>query len=332
VEIASTIKRSVSVHGALDVITCLDDKIRIVGVQCTKKSAFANIPIRFVSNVSSGLHIAILLIERENQVFIPGKNDVIYAGDNIYFSVSHEEMERALSLFEVVDEERKSLLLIGGGVIAEKVSRSMLLDSPGIIIKIIEEDLQKGEKLSEELNNIEILYGDTMDPEIMNASLVLNASSIIAVTDNDKTNILSCLLAKGYGSKRVIAMISNTSNIQLCRTLGINTVMDSRKAVVSKILHYIRNGEEDNIFTFADDSIEILTISVSNNSRAIGILIDDIGSGEKIMVASIIRADKIFMLPKRMVINSGDKILFVAEKESSFKIASLFKEKPRYLV
>jgi Trk K+ transport system NAD-binding subunit len=97
-------------------------------------------------------------------------------------------------------------------------------------------------------------------------------------------------------------------------------------------LHYIRNGEEDNIFIFADDSIEILTISVNSNSRAIGILIDDICSGEKIMVATLVRADKIFMLPKRMVINAGDKILFVAEKKSSSKIASLFKEKPRYLV
>jgi trk system potassium uptake protein TrkA len=332
VEIASTIKRSVSVHGALDVIPCLDDKIRIIGVQCTKKSVFANIQIRFVSNVSNGLHIAILLIERENQVFIPGKNDVILAGDNIYFAVSHDEMETALSLFNDVNEERKGLLLIGGGVIAEEVSRSMLLDSPETTIRIIEDDFQRVEKLSEELNNVEILYGDTMDPEIMNAPLVSNATAIVAVTNSDKTNILSCLLAKGYGAKRVIAMISYTSNMQLCRTLGINTVMDSRKAVVSKILHYIRNGEEDNIFTFADDSIEILTISVSSNSRAIGILIDDIGSVEKIIATTLIRADKIFMFPKRMVINAGDKILFVAEKKSSFKIALLFKEKPRYLV
>lgn len=332
IEIASTIKRSVSVHGVLDVIPCLDDKIRIIGVRCTKKSAFVNIPIRFVSNASNGLHIVILLIERENRVFIPGKSEVILAEDNIYFAVSYEEMEKALNLFGIVSEERKSLLLIGGGAIAEEVARSMLQDNSDTLLKIMEDDYNRVEKLSEEFNNIEILCGDTMDPEIMNASLVSDAAAIIAVTNNDKTNILSCLLAKGYGAKRVIAMISDTSNMQLCRTLGINTVMDSRMAVVSKILHYIQNGEEDNIFTFANDSIEMLTINVSSNSRAVGLLIDDIGSDGQIVAATLIRSDKIFMLPKRLVINAGDKILFVAEKKSSFKIASLFKEKPKYLV
>jgi trk system potassium uptake protein TrkA len=332
IEIASAVKRSVSVHGALDVISCLEDKIRVVGVQCTKNSSLVNIPIKLASNISNDLQIVILFIERDNKAFIPGKNDIILSGDNVYFAVSHEDMTKALNLFEIKDEERSGLLLIGGGIIGLEIAKSILQDNQNIPIKVIEDDINKVEKLTEELNNIEVLHGDAMDPEILNTSLVSDVGTVISVTDNDKSNILSCLLAKGYGAKRVISMISDTNNISLCRTLGINTVMDSRKAVVSKILHYIRKGEENNLFMFSDDSIEILTIYVNSNSRAIGILIDHIGTGEKIIAAVLVRSNKIFMLPKRLIINAGDKILFVAEKKSAFKISSLFKEKPKYLI
>ncbi len=329
-EIASIIKRSISIHGALDVISCLDDKIRIVCAQCQKTSEFVNIPLKFISTITNDFPMAILFIQRDNISFIPDKKDTIQEGDNVYFAVAQTDMHKAIQLFQNTELDTNSIVIIGGGTIGKEIIRSMSEDNPDISIKIIESDIKEAEKLSEEFENIETLYGNALDTDIINKSLISNAEATIAITNNDKINVLSCLLAKKYGAKRVAAMVSDITNVPLFYTLGINTILDSRKVIVSKILHYIKKGGADSIFTFADNTIEILTVNVTNNSRAIGILIDDLGS-DNLIIAALVRGEKTFILPKRMVINAGDKILLSVEKTTAPKIINLFKDNPKYL-
>jgi trk system potassium uptake protein TrkA len=331
IEISSIIRRSLSVYGALDVISCINNKLRIVGVQCTRKTSFINAPIKFVQNVSNNIPIAILFIERNGKSFIPQKSTSIIENDKVYLVVRQEDLNEVMGLFGYSGHVENKVLLIGGGKIAQEIARSVQETNTDISIKIIEKNMKRAEELSEDLHDVEIIYGDALDFEVLIESIADGVNTVISTTSDDKKNILSCLLAKRYGAERIAAMVNSITNIPLLQALGINTILDSRKAIVSKILHYIKNGNVDNVFTFAEDSIEIFIINIVDSSRAIGVLIEDICPDETVAVPCLVREDEVYMNPKRMVVNANDKIILVSSKDSVHKISNLFKEKPKYL-
>ncbi|MDR0552924.1 MAG: Trk system potassium transporter TrkA [Holosporales bacterium] len=331
IEISSIIVRSLSVYGALDVISCIDNRLRIVGVQCTRKTSFINAPIRSIHNVSNNAPIAILFIERDGKSFIPRKTTIIMDNDKVYLVIKQEDLNKIMELFGYSERVENRVLLVGGGKIAEEIAKSVQGLNTDISVKIIERNMKRAEELSEDLQDIEIIHGDALDFEILSESIADGVNTVISTTGDDKKNILSCLLAKKCGARKIAAMVNSITNIPLLQALGINTILDSRKAIVSKILHYIKNGNVDNVFTFADDSIEIFIINIVDSSRAIGVLIEDICPDETVAVSCLVREDKVHMTPKRMVINAGDKIVLVSSKDSVHKINNLFKEKPKYL-
>ncbi|MDO4975593.1 MAG: NAD-binding protein, partial [Alphaproteobacteria bacterium] len=205
------------------------------------------------------------------------------------------------------------------------------ISNPAINIKIIEKDVELAELLSENINNIEVLNGDPLNPEILNSANISDSGIVISLTADDKINILSCLLAKKLGAKRVSAILNDSSYADLLYSLGINSILNSRASSISKILHYLKKGNIEEVTEF-NNEIEVVAIEVSDNSHAIGSLSDDIISKNEIYISAIIRDDNIFIMPKKMLIASGDKILFTLTKRSLDKILKLFQEKPKYLI
>jgi trk system potassium uptake protein TrkA len=260
------------------------------------------------------------------------KKDTILEGDNIYFVVKYDDLDKALDLFNDDYVKTDKIIIVGGGAMSQEITKSILKSVPNISIKIVEDDIKKAEKLSEECGeNIEILCGSALDSDVMSKSLISETEVMIAVTDSDELNILSCLLAKKQGVKRIASIINNTMNTSLFYTLGINTIFAPKKAVTSKILHCIKNEEYDKIFTYADNQIDVIAISISEYSRAIGALIDDICSDKKTIVGALLRQDETYIYPKRKVINAGDKILLAVEKKNAAKLVAMFRDKPKYL-
>lgn len=332
-EIADAVKRSISIPGALDVVSCANDKVRIIGVICKKSSPIANMQLKYIQTIAKNFDISVLYIDRAKEPILPSKSEVIKPGDEVYFAIQPKDLQNAMSLFGYETNESNSVIIIGGGDISREIVETISSSSESeVTVKIIEEDIQIAEDLSEKLNDVEVLQGGALDTEVLEAARVGEAGIVIAMTNDDKTNILSCLLSKKFGAKRVSAVLNDASYSGLLYSLGINTILDSKRAVVSKILHYIKKGGIETITILGGEAIEILLVDVYSSSHAIGILTDDIISKGEVEIAALIRGDQVFMLPRRMLISAGDRVLIVVKSNLVEKIGKLFKEKPKYLV
>lgn len=329
-EISKSVKRNISIPGALDVIPCLNNKLRIIGVICKKGAPIVDIKLKYLPTLDKDSLMAILYLKNQKgNVIFPGKNDIIHAGDEVYFICPTEKVSEVMTFFGHTFSEESNIILIGGNNICQNVVST--ISNPAINIKIIEKDVELAELLSENINNIEVLNGDPLNPEILNSANISDSGIVISLTADDKINILSCLLAKKLGAKRVSAILNDSSYADLLYSLGINSILNSRASSISKILHYLKKGNIEEVTEF-NNEIEVVAIEVSDNSHAIGSLSDDIISKNEIYISAIIRDDNIFIMPKKMLIASGDKILFTLTKRSLDKILKLFQEKPKYLI
>lgn len=329
-EVTKMVRRIVSVPGTIDVVSCINDKLRVIGVICKRSSPITDIQLRYIQSIDPKTTIAVLCIKRANQWIIPNKDDTVHYGDEVYFACAVENTREAMTLFGYSADSISNVIFIGGNDICEEVIKN--ITSKDISIKVIENDLPRAEELSETLNNVEIFHGDPLDSEILEIADVRNAEVVISVTNDDKINILSSLISKKLGAKRVATILNDSSYANILYSLGINSILDSRMATVSKILHYIHEGSIEDILSFKDAKIEILALSVSENSYAVGTLIGDIIIKNEVHIPAIIRGEQLFILPKNFLLNAGDRVLFITRKNAISKILKIFQEKPKYLL
>lgn len=329
-EVVKMVKRVISIPGTVDVISCVNNKLRIIGIICKKGSPIADIQLKYIQSVDKFSSVAILFIKRGIEWVIPSKNEIIRNGDEVYFVCSSKNVTYAMSLFGYSSEDEPNIIFIGGNDVCEEVVSS--ISDQSATIKVIESDLSRAEELSEKLNNAEVLHGDPLNSDVLEAADMGNSGIVISVTNDDKINILSCLLAKKLGAKRVAAILNDSSYSEILYSLGINSILDSRMASVSKVLHHIHKGRVEDILSFDEAKIEVIALEVFDNSHAVGILVEDILIKNEVYIPAILRGDEVFILPQKMLINAGDKVLFLIHRNAMDRVLKLFQEKPKYLL
>jgi trk system potassium uptake protein TrkA len=328
-EISKIIRRNISISWALEVIPCADNKLIVIGVVCKKGAPIANVSLKYLSSINSDIQISIMCIKRGTENILPEKTDTILVEDIVYFACPATDAQIAMELLGYEITDVNNVTFIGGGDMCEEIVNAM--SCYDVSIKVIEQNLNRAEQLSERLNNAEIFHGDPLDLTMLEGSNIQDSSIVISMTNDDKINILACLLSKKIGVQRVAAVVNDSSYSKLLHILGVNSILDSRLVSVSKILHYIKKGRVENIIEIEDGQVEIFIVDALNNSHVLGVLTDDIMSKNEVYIAAIVRDDEIFILPKNMIINVGDKVLFVVRKSAVARILKLFQEKPKYL-
>lgn len=330
-EISEIIQKSVAIPGALNSISCFNDTLRIVCVTCQKKAQLANVQLKYIDNLICGFEIAIACIQRKNEIIIPKKTDIICPEDNVYFLVRKEKIYDAMAVFGIKNPEYNNLVIIGGNDICEDIVSNINESFLDVAIKIVQNKFQDARYISEKFKNVDILYGNPLEKEILDMADISNAGFVIAMTGDDRTNILSCLMAKKLGAKRVSAILNDSTYSDVIYSLGVNDILDSRQAVVSKILNFIRKGGISSLLMF-NDQTEIISIDVFDNSHAVGCITADMSVRGEVLILAIKRNNDILLLPQKTLIQSGDKIIFITKKSSIERMMKLFQEKPKYLL
>ncbi len=328
-EIVNMIEHTISVPGILSSYKCLNNSMRIITVINDKNSPFTNIPIKFVSHIANNYQITVLTIERDKESFIPKKNDIIMENDILQLAVKEQDLENALKSFKYPVCNEKNIIFIGGGEVVEKIAEQMLFSTDNVHIKILENSPEQAAKLSKNLPHIEVFTGNISNPDLCEEMDIKNANTVIAMCDNDLTNIFACLMAKEYGASCVAALVQNEQNVRSIYKLGINAVFDVKKAIINKILQYLRNKNILHICSSDDNTTEIFTINVLEHSRAIGMNINDIGND--VIPAAILRNNEVQIMPHNCVIKPDDALLISAKQSISKRLIQLFEEKPVYL-
>ena len=72
--------------GTIDVVSCINDRLRVIGVICKKSSPITDIQLRYIQSIDPKTTIAVLCIKRANQWIIPNKDDTVHYGDVVYFA------------------------------------------------------------------------------------------------------------------------------------------------------------------------------------------------------------------------------------------------------
>ena len=182
--------------------------------------------------------------------------------------------------------------------------------------KIIEKNRLQAEFAAGSLERTIVLHGDGLDSGLLDEANVSKTDAILAVTDDDKTNMLAAVRAKSRGCKKAIALINDPTMSALMEPLGIDAYINPRSTTVSSILKHIRHGKVKNVYSIGDAEAEIIEAQVMSTSPIAGSRIGEIDFPEGVIVGGILKGGEMIKPDSTSKIEDGDVIaLFALSKD-----------------
>ena len=252
-------------------------------------------------------------MRREGRLFAPESGDQLFEGDECYLFAPIEDVPRTLDVFGKSQKKQERVVIIGGGNIGLAVAQALETRSGGRIrAKVIERNRAQAERAADALERTIVLNGDGLNAALLAEAGIARADAVLAVTDDDKTNMLAAVRAKTEGCPFAIALINDPTMIPMLEPLGIDAYINPRATTVSSILRHIRHGRVRGVYSIGDAEAEVIEAEVMSTSSIAGAAIRDISFPEGVLVGGIKKGDKIVKPTGGLRIEAGDVIVLFA--------------------
>ena len=324
IEIGRAILRRLNTPGAFNVVSFSEGRVQMLGVKIGEECPIIDTPIKQIPDLFQGLHAAIVGIKRDGEIFAPLPDDPLNVGDEAYFITESEHSSRLLEIVGARDNKARHIVIIGGGNIGAYVAKELESVS-GVRVRIIERDKEQAEIAAESLKRTVILHGDAMSAAIQEEAGVANSEMVICLTNDDKTNILSAVLAKKLGADHTISLINEVSMQDMQSELGIDMVIDPRASTISSILRHVRRGRILDVYSLEQGRAEIMEGEVLETSPLSGKSLREAGVIDGIAIGAVIHNGKVMLPTPDLVVKTGDQLVLLAEKSAMKDIEQMFR-------
>jgi trk system potassium uptake protein TrkA len=205
------------------------------------------------------------------------------------------------------------VIVVGGGGVGVFVTK--MLEEQGYMVTIIEINPERAEDLHH-LTHSNIIVGDATNPRVLESAEVKKASYFIAVTGDDKTNLISAMLAKHYGVENIIVRVVNPEFREICNKLGISNIINPAETVAIQIDALIRGIKFIDFIRIASEDIDVEELYIREGNYADQTVRDvKVGSKDIIYPLMIIRKDKILIPYDNVKLQAGDKLMILRKRK-----------------
>lgn len=328
VEVVKTIERLMTVPGAVDVEEFADGRVKFVGIRLAADAPLAGTRLSKLPTEIKKRISLIAAVLRGEELIIPSGNDLLLAGDVVYFICESDRLMDTLAVFNKRTDPIRRVLIVGGGRLGFRLA--LKLEEKSIHTKIIEKKSQRCQELARELNKTVILHGDGSDQELLTEESIGEMDMVITLTGDEKTNILSSLLAKRMGAEKTITRVTSFSYFQLMSTIGIEQVVSPRLSAINTILQHIRRGKVLSARSIRGEQAEILEAVAMETSDIVGKPLKKITLPKGVLVTVIIRQNEVIIPSGDSEIKPGDRVVIFASRQAIPKIEKILAVKLEY--
>ena len=255
------------------------------------------------------LNYRTVAIMRDGDTIIPKQGDSYMVGDMVYAIARHDSVSSVMELSGKGNVRVNNMIILGGSRIGVQIAQA-LQDS--VNIKLIDYNADKAYRLAEMLDRTFIIHQDGRDTDAMMEEGLANMDAFIAVTGRSETNILTAMLAKRMGVKRVIAEVENMNYINIADSVGVDTIINKKIVTASNIFRFTMSTDVLAIKCLTGSDAEVLEFIVKPNSPATKSTIGQMGLPEDVIIGGIVRGDRVFIATSNMQINAYDRVVVFA--------------------
>ena len=319
------ILRLIENPGALQVLDFAGGRVRLVAVKAYYGGPLVGNELRTLYDHMPHVDARVAAIYRQGKAIRPEGSTIIEADDEVFFVAATKNIRAVMSELRRLEKPYKRIIIAGGGNIGKRLATNL---ERYYQVKLIECDKNRAQQIAEDLQKTIVLHGDVADENLLLEENIENTDVFCAVTNDDEANILSSMLAKRLGARKVMALINRAAYVDMVQSGPIDIAISPQQATIGSLLTFVRRGDVVMVHSLrrgAAEAIEAVAHGDRNSSKVVGRAIEEVELPKGTNIGAIVRGDEVLIAHHDTVIHSEDHvIMFVVDKRQIPEVEKLF--------
>lgn len=315
---ACEISRLLKFPSAIKVDIFAKGRIELLKCKLGEGSVLHGRPLTYISG-GLGCEVLICAVERGEEVFIPDGSFELREKDIITVVASSRNANEFFRKIGMTMNRIKSCIIVGGGETTYYLAKQLL--PMGIGIKIIEQDKERCNELSELLPQAMVIHGDGTDRNLLDEEGLLRTHAFVSWTSLDEENIMLSLYAKSVSKAKTITKVHRISYDEIIDSLDLGSVLYPKNITAEYILQYVRamqnsiGSNVETLYRLIENKVEALEFRVNEQSELVGVPLKELRLKDNLLIACINRKGIIITPGGQDSIMLGDTVVIVTTNQ-----------------
>ena len=316
VDIGNRILRVLSVPGVADIRDFADGAIKVFSMNVRTDVWLAGHTLQTIHADPRMAQCRLCMVFRNAASFIPDDDERVMVGDHVYLVTPAAQLDDSLRGLSVGRSERlRQVFIVGGNEVGLELARA--LEQRHVAVKLFDRDAQRCDHLANELQRTVVIHADGTNQEVLLGENIEGVDAFVALTSDDDANLISCLLARRLGVRKVVPLLNRINYIPLAQRLGINTTVSPRIKAADALLEHIRRGGVQSVRTLGEEDAEAIELVVPEGCAYAGKRLRQLDLPRGTLVGAMARTDGEAWIPQpEDIVMAGDRIVFFAKEEA----------------
>ncbi len=326
------IKKLIDVPEALQVLDFANGLVKLVAVRVRADGLLVGRELQHIRETMPTVDTRVAAIFRRNRPIKPRCDTVIEEGDEVFFIAASENIKSVMKQLKRMEKPIKRIMLAGGGNIGSRLAQAI---EDKYQVKLIDHNKDSCLRLAQQLSHTLVLHGNVTDEKLLSDENVDEMDLFCALTNDDEDNIMSALLAKRMGARKVIILLNRGIYVDLIQGGEIDIAISPAEVTIGSLLTHVRQADVTIVHSLRRGAAEALELVVHGDiqtSKVVGRRIDELNLPENVTLGAIVRnktgtltTAEVLITHHDTVIESGDHlIVFVIGKANIPKVEKLF--------
>jgi trk system potassium uptake protein len=289
--VTRAIRKLIEYPEALQVLEFAHGLVSLIAVRAIAGGPLVQHRLAEIPQLVPGVDMRIVAIYRRDTALSTLDGDTqLEPDDEVFVLAATAHIRTVLGALRQADMPVKRLMLAGGGKVGLRLARELQDDYQ---VKLIEPLRDRCEYLATQLpSDVLVLHGDSTDEDLLTDENVSEMDLFLALTSDDEDNIMSCLLAKRLGARRVLAVINRKAYADLVQGTTIDIAISPSHTVLGELLAFVRRGDVEAVHSLrrgAAEALEAIVRGDHKTCRMAGRRIEEINLPKGAMVGAIVR-------------------------------------------
>ena len=292
-------------------------RVEMVEFRAQEHDAVVGRPLREIAAKVHGIpQVLYAAVERDGSVIIPGGDFVIEPGDRVHVAADVVTITEYFRFLGKNSLRVKDVMILGGGRIGYYLAK--MIAPMGVHVSLIEINEKKANRLSEALPDVNVIYGDGTDQELLEQEGLTQMDAFIALCDRDEENLMTGLFAARQGVPKVVVKNNRVAYADIISSMGLDSIVSPKSITCAHILRYVRarvNGggpKIEKLYRLMDGKAEALEFVARPNDSYIGVPLRELHKRPNTLVAVIVRAGRVIVPFGNDHIEAGDNVVIIA--------------------
>ena len=319
------VERLIEHPGALQVVDFADGRVRLVGVRAVEGGLLVGQPLSNLPKHIPGVETRVAAMYRRGRSVPPDGETLVESGDEVFFLAAREDIRTVMNELRKLEAKVRRVVIAGAGHIGIRLAQAL---EGRLHVKLIERDKQRARRAAEVLREAIVLQGDAADEELLIEENVDSADVFVAVTNAEEANILSAMLAKRIGCRKVMALINRPAYAELMESDRVDIAISPQTITIGSLLAHVRRGDVVKVHSLrrgAAEAIEAIAHGDRETSQVVGRPVEAVRLPDGTTIGAIVRGDDVIMAHHNTVIEEGDHvIMFLTDRRHVEAVEKLF--------